>query len=436
VAGVFVNYRTDDEAGVAILLDRELSDWFGADRVFRAGRSIAPGDAWEPAILDAVRHSDVLIAVVGRRWLTALGRGGGRAVDDERDWTRREIVEAFAGGIPVIPVLVGTTARLTEADLPADLAPMVGCQYVRIDQHDVDAGIRRLLVTLQERMSGRSARPGPPRITDPGVSDWRRYPVGIDHERLMAADAVIDQIMTFLGRETTASAVTISGEGGLGKTAVTYEAVSTLTGGEGFTRIVWVSAKSGVFQTSDLVGERGTVDWHDVVRAIGQQLGCELSPSRRLWERDVGEHVRRLDGMDRILLVVDNLEGIDDAEQVIGRLGRLGIGRPHKLVATTRWAVTRNDGSSHRAGSRSRAVAGSDRPTGRLPLHLDTSTQVKALVVSHLQAEGPKRSHASRDRAVTGSGQVRRAPIRRRPAMQAVGRTVRPAGRSERCARR
>jgi hypothetical protein len=340
VSGVFVNYRTGDEDGVAILLDRELSGHFGADRVFRAGRSIAPGDAWGPAILAAVRRSDVLIAVIGRRWLTAPGRGG-RALDDERDWTRREIVEAFASGVRVIPVLVGTTVRLTETDLPAELAPLAGCQYLRIDQHDVDAGIRRLLETLQVRNSGRSAPPGTPRHA--GVSDWKRYPVGIDHQRLLAADRVIDQLLTFLGGETTGPAVTISGAGGLGKTAVTYEAVSTLTGSQRFTKIVWVSAKNGVFQTSQAAGDPATVDWHDVLRVIAEQLGCQLSPSRRLWERDVGQHVRRRDGTDRILLVVDNLEGIDDAQQVIGRLGTLGLGRPHKLVATTRWAVTSND---------------------------------------------------------------------------------------------
>jgi RNA-directed DNA polymerase len=66
-------------------------------------------------------------------------------------------------------------------------------------------------------------------------------------------------------------------------------------------------------------------------------------------------------------------------------------------------------GSSHSAGSRSRPVAASDRRTGPLPPHLDTSTQVKALVVSHPRAEGSRRSRASGDQAVTGSGQVRRA---------------------------
>jgi hypothetical protein len=138
-----VNYRTGDEDGIAILLDRELCRRFGRDQVFRAARSISPGEVWEPALLDAVRRSTVLIAVIGRRWRRSAG-GGPRQLD----WTRREIVEAFACGVRVIPVLVGTVAPPAVANLPAPLAGLARCQYLRLDHHDMDAGIDRLVAAL------------------------------------------------------------------------------------------------------------------------------------------------------------------------------------------------------------------------------------------------------------------------------------------------
>jgi hypothetical protein len=164
---VFVNYRTGDENGTAVLIERELSRQFGSSHVFRAAKSISPGEQWEESILGAVRSSAALVAVIGPRWLTAVNSDGERAIDNASDWTRREIVEAFACGVRVIPVLIGSTPALVTAELPATLAPLAGRQYLRFDHRDIDAGVQRLtdvlvccVPGLRTRQTWGSWRPG------------------------------------------------------------------------------------------------------------------------------------------------------------------------------------------------------------------------------------------------------------------------------------
>jgi hypothetical protein len=171
---------------------------------------------------------------------------------------------------------------------------------------------------------------------------WKRYPVGIDHEDLLAAESTIQAIVRSVTSETSSWALTVSGEGGLGKTALTYEAVERLAASDRFTRAVWASARTATFQTDVAAGNTATLDWQEVVRVIAEQLGCQRT-GRRLWEHELEKHMSSLDAAERILLVVDNLEGINDADRVIVRLSNLGFAAPHKVVATTRWSVQQND---------------------------------------------------------------------------------------------
>jgi hypothetical protein len=80
VAGIFVNYRVGDEAFAAVLIDRELSDEFGAENVFRASRSIPPGDDFHRGLLDGLRRCSVLLAVIGQRWSDAVDAEGRRRI--------------------------------------------------------------------------------------------------------------------------------------------------------------------------------------------------------------------------------------------------------------------------------------------------------------------------------------------------------------------
>lgn len=147
---VFINYRTGDGEKTAALLDQELSRRFGGDRVFRASKSIAPGDTYPDTLLAALRRSSLLLAVVGPDWTKFQGR-----LHDPEDWVRREIEEAFTYGLPVIPILDGRkTDRLSKANLPPELERLADLQSIPFDTHDTETGVRRIGDLVAEMVPG------------------------------------------------------------------------------------------------------------------------------------------------------------------------------------------------------------------------------------------------------------------------------------------
>lgn len=160
---IFVNYRTNDEEATATLVDRELSRVFGNESVFRASKSIEPGSRFPQELLTAVRRSSVLLAVIGPRWLETGGSVGRSPLEDEEDWTRREIYEALETGAVVIPLLVGGAKRLRHEDLPVAIGDLADCQYRRLNHRNADADLMRLaddLVKLLPELGAAAASNG------------------------------------------------------------------------------------------------------------------------------------------------------------------------------------------------------------------------------------------------------------------------------------
>ncbi|WLQ46791.1 toll/interleukin-1 receptor domain-containing protein [Streptomyces poriferorum] len=137
---VFINYRTGDGDKTAALIDQELSRRFGSGRIFRASKSIAPGQAYPDELLAGLRRSAVVLAVIGPDWTNFQSR-----LHDPGDWVRKEIMEAFDCELAVVPVLDGRkTDRLNKADLPDELAWLTEIQSVPFSTHDTEAGLKRL----------------------------------------------------------------------------------------------------------------------------------------------------------------------------------------------------------------------------------------------------------------------------------------------------
>src|SRR5499425_1586305 len=130
MGGVFINYRGEDSDTAAALIDRELAARLGSDRVFLDCRSIPAGADFAEELLGRLRACSVLVVVIGPRWLTLTDVAGQRRIDDPADWIRREIAEALARGLRVIPVLTNDAQLPTEADLPEDIVGLSRRQYV------------------------------------------------------------------------------------------------------------------------------------------------------------------------------------------------------------------------------------------------------------------------------------------------------------------
>lgn len=120
---IFVSYRRDDADLFAGRLCDRLQSEYGRENVFIDVDSIPLGVDFRQKITDAIRSCDCLLAVIGEKWVN-IGAGGLRRLDDPRDYVRLEIATALKAGVPVIPVLVGSTEVPTEAELPDDLKPL------------------------------------------------------------------------------------------------------------------------------------------------------------------------------------------------------------------------------------------------------------------------------------------------------------------------
>ncbi|MFC0435504.1 NB-ARC domain-containing protein [Kutzneria buriramensis] len=177
--------------------------------------------------------------------------------------------------------------------------------------------------------------PKPPR-------GWEFYAL-VEPQRLIHVSELVAGLADEIAG-THSPAITVSGEGGLGKTAVTHAAVSAVAEDGGFTHLVWASAKNARFSATE-AGEASldSIYWHDVLRMIAAQLGCPLPANQALWEHELRRFVATELRAGRLLVVVDNLEMVRAAEQVIHRLRALGFRHPHKIVATTRWSVVGDD---------------------------------------------------------------------------------------------
>jgi hypothetical protein len=144
---IFISYRRDDSRGDTGRLYDRLSEHFGKKQVFRDIDAISPGEQF-PEVLDhTLQTCDVLLAIIGPKWLTAR-KGKQRRLDNPDDFVRLEIATALERGIPVIPVLVGNASMPRSQALPETLAPLGSYQAVVLHelhfQRDVDTLIDRI----------------------------------------------------------------------------------------------------------------------------------------------------------------------------------------------------------------------------------------------------------------------------------------------------
>jgi hypothetical protein len=117
---IFINYRRGDAATNASRLCEWLADRYGEDQVFMDVDTIEPGRPWREAIDLAVGSSDLVLAVIGRDWLTELRR----RLDDSDDFMRHELETAFRRDVRIIPVLVEGAEMPRRDELPDTLVQL------------------------------------------------------------------------------------------------------------------------------------------------------------------------------------------------------------------------------------------------------------------------------------------------------------------------
>jgi len=155
---IFISYRREETAWPAGWLFNRLEEYFGKGQVFKDVDSIRPGADFAKVITAAVVGCDVLLALIGDRWLTIVGEDGHRRLDAPDDFVRLEIQAAMAHGILVIPVLIGGAVMPSREELPRSLARLVRLQAVELSPNRLDSDTERLLRALDNGLAEAQAR--------------------------------------------------------------------------------------------------------------------------------------------------------------------------------------------------------------------------------------------------------------------------------------
>ena len=104
---IFISYRRDDAIATAGRLRDRLVSEFGRARVFVDVDDIPHGRDFVKVLEAKVAECEVLLAIIGPRWIDSRDRDGRRRLDLADDFVRIEIGSALQReDIAVIPVLV------------------------------------------------------------------------------------------------------------------------------------------------------------------------------------------------------------------------------------------------------------------------------------------------------------------------------------------
>jgi hypothetical protein len=150
---IFMSYRREDTAFPAGWLYDRLVSHFGRDQVFKDIDSIELGDDFIEVITTAVGSCDVLLALIGGRWLTITGQDGRRRLDNPDDFVRLELEAALARDVRVIPILVDVAQMPRAAELPPSLAKLARRQALELSPNRFDTDTRRLLRVLDRTVA-------------------------------------------------------------------------------------------------------------------------------------------------------------------------------------------------------------------------------------------------------------------------------------------
>jgi hypothetical protein len=109
---------------------------------------IHPGDNFVKEIHRSIASCDVLIALIGPRWISSVNSSGKRRLEDACDLVRIEVASAINKGVQVIPVLVQGAKAPQVSELPDVLKPLAERQALELSDTRWDYDFRQLLAVL------------------------------------------------------------------------------------------------------------------------------------------------------------------------------------------------------------------------------------------------------------------------------------------------
>ena len=223
---VFMSYRRDDASGHAGRLYDSLISRHDVADVFMDVGNIEPGTDFTEAIAQAIETTDVMLVLIGPRWVTAA-QDGHRRLDDPDDHVVAEIAAALGRDIRVIPVLLENAVMPSADVLPERIRALANRNAIDLStvswSRDVDS-----LVAVLHSITHSGADVAPPASEARFMTTQKRVAL-VSIGVLILGGAVVALLYD---SNDTASQVTTSAVTTITPTAIISVPVTTAAGGE------------------------------------------------------------------------------------------------------------------------------------------------------------------------------------------------------------
>ena len=155
---IFISYRREDSSGDARALRDALARRFGPEAIYLDVDDLAPGADFPTAIRDELKKCRVMLALIGKSWLTACNADGVRRIDDPDDLVRMEVGAALTRGVLVIPITLQDQKPPSSDALPKALKPLARRQAFALRHDRWDADVSLLVEKIDAILSLRLPR--------------------------------------------------------------------------------------------------------------------------------------------------------------------------------------------------------------------------------------------------------------------------------------
>ena len=142
---IVISYRRSSYDAIVGRIRDKLVSHYGDDAVYMDVDNIPYGIDFRQHINKALSEGDVVIAIIGPKWVGPM-RGRKARIFDDADPVRVEIETALNRGIAVVPILVDGAKMPKQTDLPESIG-----QLAFHNAATVDAGRSSSLPTARTR---------------------------------------------------------------------------------------------------------------------------------------------------------------------------------------------------------------------------------------------------------------------------------------------
>ncbi len=147
---IFISYRRSDDLTMTGRIYDRLCSIFGEDCVFKDMEDIPAGADFRQVLDNAIASADVVLVIIGQKWLNVTNASGQRRLDEPNDFVRAEIESALNHTeVLLIPTLIDGAVIPGADQLPPSIQDLAYRNAVAVR---VDPDFSRDIQALEENI--------------------------------------------------------------------------------------------------------------------------------------------------------------------------------------------------------------------------------------------------------------------------------------------